>query len=112
MNIDFHEFSNGEAPALEFIESLSRETRVRIAEKIDKYVQYGFQYLMRGQIMKKLDTDLYEIIILRDYRFLGTIIQGNLYLVSGFRKKTQKTPRNQITYALQKIKEIQLTQTL
>ena len=67
MNIDFHEFSNGEAPALEFIESLSRETRVRIAEKIDKYVQYGFQYLMRGQIMKKLDTDLSKSL------FFGTI---------------------------------------
>ena len=94
--------------AEEFVESLGESLRSKILLKLELYEEYGLRYMYQSGYLKKFSDGLYEIIVLRDYRFLGTMIHDNFFLVIGFRKKSQKTPRRMVQHAVRKIKELTL----
>ena len=91
--------------AREFMESLDERIRNRINRKLELYGEYGLNYILRSSYLKKFSEDLYEVIVMHDYRFLGTMINEDFYLVIGFQKKSQKTPYRMIQYAINIIKK-------
>lgn len=106
MKFHFPRFANGENPAQKFLLTLSEPLQEKIVKKLELYAVYGFQYLIRNGDLQKFSDTLYEVAVLRNYRFMGTFIGGDCYLVAGFRKKTQRTPRRIIDYANSKIHEL------
>jgi len=85
----------------EFIRDLDIKDRAKIAATI-KMMEFGdFQSIE----IKTLKGQIKELIV-RSYRIVFFIIKNRIiYFVSGFRKKTQKTPKNEIDNA-QKILNI------
>ena len=85
-----------------FIDGLDKIRRARVDRIYDLFEMYGTY--MPGKYIKKLGPNLWE---LRpgDIRLFLTIkgIQG--FVVHGIMKKTQKTPRKDLSLAMQRIKK-------
>lgn len=105
-------FINGKSEALYFIEELNRIDREKLLITIEKIETHGLEVAKKMQWIKKLDNEIFEI-----RSKVGTNIQRCLYfkkvdnvflITHGFTKKTQKTPKNEITRAknlMEKYKE-------
>jgi len=81
--------------ASKFIQGLGENDRAKIAAAVRTLELGGFQSVetktIRGPIKE---------LIVRSYRILFfTAKDRTIYFISGFRKKTRKTPRNEIEYA-------------
>ena len=85
-----------------FLESLSLIERGRIQGYTDLFVENKF--LLRGKYLKKLKNNIWE---LRpgNIRVLFGIVDGDMRLVNIFKKKTQKTPKQEIKIAEDRLKE-------
>ncbi|OGH17742.1 MAG: hypothetical protein A2868_00160 [Candidatus Levybacteria bacterium RIFCSPHIGHO2_01_FULL_40_15b] len=84
------------------LESLSSTERGRIQGYIDLFVKNKF--LLRGKYLKKLKNSLWE---LRpgNIRVLFGIVDQNMAIVNIFKKKTQKTPKQEIKIAENRLRE-------
>ncbi|MPL89718.1 hypothetical protein SDC9_35760 [bioreactor metagenome] len=107
----FYETSSGNKPVREWLLSLDKEDKKTIGNDI-KTVEYGFPIGM--PICRKLvGTKLYEvrsnISNQRIARVIFVIIDEYMILLNGFIKKEQKTPKNEIDIALQRMKDIKWT---
>ncbi|MEV9615918.1 type II toxin-antitoxin system RelE/ParE family toxin [Aliarcobacter butzleri] len=107
----FYETSSGNKPVREWLLSLDKEDKKTIGNDI-KTVEYGFPIGM--PICRKLvGTKLYEvrsnISNQRIARVIFVIIDEYMILLNGFIKKEQKTPKNGIDIALQRMKDIKWT---
>ena len=88
------------------MKNLTREEKKIIGEDI-KTVQFGWPLGM--PLIRKLESNLWEVrshLKNRIARVLFTIIDGNMVLVHGFIKKSQKTPQDDINIAKKRIAEI------
>ena len=85
-----------------FLDSLSIVERGRIQGYISLFVKNKF--LLRGQYLKKLKNGIWE---LRpgNIRVLFGIIDGDMIIVNIFKKKTQKTPKQAIKIAENRLKK-------
>lgn len=77
-----------------FIRGLDENDRAKIAAAIRTM---GFDDFQSVQI-KSIRNPIKELIV-KSYRIVFFVKDKNIYLVSGFRKKTRKTPRNEIENA-------------
>ncbi|MDN5068270.1 type II toxin-antitoxin system RelE/ParE family toxin [Aliarcobacter butzleri] len=107
----FYETSSGNKPVREWLLSLDKEDKKTIGNDI-KTVEYGFPIGM--PICRKLiGTKLYEvrsnISNQRIARVIFVIIDEYMILLNGFIKKEQKTPKNEVDIALQRMKDIKWT---
>ncbi|MDN5092130.1 type II toxin-antitoxin system RelE/ParE family toxin [Aliarcobacter butzleri] len=107
----FYETSSGNKPVREWLLSLDKEDKKTIGNDI-KTVEYGFPIGM--PVCRKLvGTKLYEvrsnISNQRIARVIFVIIDEYMILLNGFIKKEQKTPKNEIDIALQRMKDIKWT---
>ena len=94
-----YEITRGERPVAEFIKKQQSQAIAKIAHLIDLLEIHGS--LLGMPHAKKLDANLYELRLRGKeeiriiYGFKGKII----YLLHGFKKQKQKTPRKEIETA-------------
>lgn len=87
------------------IKSLSKIDCSRISGYIDLFSVNGFN--MTSKYLRKMDNNLWE---LRpgDIRILFGLVGSNAIFVNIFKKKTQKTPRQEIETAKNRLKGYQI----
>ena len=99
----FYRTEAGNEPVREWLKSLRREDRKVIGEDI-KTVQFGWPLGM--PLVRKVDTALWEVRShLKDgiARMLFTVVVNKIVLLHGFVKKSQKTPRQELDTARQRL---------
>ena len=105
--IDYVELPNGRMPAREFVDSLDDKAAARIDAFIDRLRIYGNR--MQGKFVKKLRNEIFELRVKefdRIFRILFFYQPGMLIVItSGFQKKGQETPANEIVRA-EKLKKL------
>lgn len=91
----------------EFIEKLSADNKGRILKQLDFFNKYGFQ--LPNKYLKKLDSNLWELRPGNIRLLLGKIKEKEMIvIVYGFKKKTQKTPKQYIDTAKSRLKEYEI----
>jgi phage-related protein len=97
------ELPNGKVPARDFVDSLDDKAAARLDAFVDRLRTYGNR--MQGKFVKKLTNDIFELRVKqfdRIFRILFFYQPGMLIVItSGFQKKTEQTPRNEIARAEQ-----------
>lgn len=99
--VQFYEKENGEIPVEDFLLSLDKKMRAKLTGMISILQDYGNQ--LREPYSKHLEDGIFEIRskvgsdISRVLYFF--CYDGKIILTNGFVKKTQKTPRIEITRA-------------
>jgi phage-related protein len=104
LEVRFFRTMAGKEPVRDWLKSLSKEDRQRIGEDI-KTAQFGWPLGM--PLIRKLEKNLWEVrTSLKDgiARMLFTVIEDEMVLLHGFIKKSQKTPRNELEIARQRLK--------
>jgi phage-related protein len=101
--IEYVELPNGKMPAREFIDSLDNTAAARIDAFIERLRTYGNR--MEGKFVKKLSDHILELHVKhfdRIFRVLFFYQPGMLIVItSGFQKRTERTPRAEVTKAEQ-----------
>jgi phage-related protein len=101
--IEYVELPNGRIPAREFIDSMDDKAAARIDAFVERLGAYGNR--MEGKFVKKLTDDILELRVKhfdRIFRVLFFYQPGMLIVItSGFQKRTERTPRAEITRAEQ-----------
>ena len=101
--IEYVQLPNGRFPARVFVDSLDDKAAARIDAFIERLRIYGNR--MQGKFVKKLTEDLFELRVKqfdRIFRVLFFYQPGMLIVItSGFQKKTEQTPKGEITRAEQ-----------
>jgi phage-related protein len=97
----------------EFLEGLDgdngnpeKTTAYKIADKLDHFSQMTFAQLMRGEQIKHLKGDVYEVRITIkkiQYRFLGYTNKTTFYMVHAIVKKRWDVPQKDIDLAQERV---------
>jgi phage-related protein len=90
-------------PARDFLDSLDDKAAARVDAFVERLGIYGNR--MQGKFVKKLTNEIFELRVKqfdRIFRVLFFFQPGMLIVItSGFQKKTERTPRNEIARAEQ-----------
>jgi phage-related protein len=101
--IEYVELPNGKVPARDFVDSLDDQAAARVDAFIERLGIYGNR--LQGRFVKKLTNTIFELRVKqfdRIFRVLFFFQPGMLIVItSGFQKKTEQTPGNEITRAEQ-----------
>lgn len=105
-NIKFYQTARGDYPVQDFLEEQDRSTAAKIVSAIELLETDG-PYL-KPPYIKKLQDKLYELRVSGKIavRIFYAIKNGEYYLLHAFKKKSQKTPAQEIKTALDRMKEI------
>lgn len=112
MEFEACEFPNSKNYVLEFLENLNdrrdptKTTAQKILDKLVHYEKLSLGQLMRGEQIKIIVGDLYEVRVpVRgdQFRFFGYIDGDIFYTVHAIKKKQQKTPKNAISLSQERI---------
>ncbi len=97
------ESARGEKPVEEFIRSLDSSTISKFSHGFDLLEKHG--PILGMPHSKKLAQDLYELRIKgkQEVRIIYCFIGKKIYLLHGFKKKTQKIPAREINIAQQRL---------
>lgn len=99
--VEFYEKLNGEQPAKEFLLSLDKKMRAKLADTIMILQDNGYElrepyskHISEGifELRAKLGSDITRVM----YFFY---VERHIILTNGFIKKTQKTPQSEIEKA-------------
>ena len=99
--VEFYETDNGDQPAREFLLSLDKKMRAKMADTISLLQDNGFElrepyskYLSEGifELRAKVGSDITRVL----YFFY---VDRHIILTNGFIKKTKKTPLKEIERA-------------
>jgi len=87
-----------------FIKSLQKPTIAKVLRTIDLLEQFGEK--LGPPHTKKIATHLFELRIpgRQEVRIFYSFHKSQIFLLQGFVKKSQKTPRKEIRIALQRLK--------
>lgn len=98
------ETKRGEKPVEEFVKNLDEATIAKFVHSIDLLEKHG-PFLGMPHV-KKLTSDLYELRIRgkQEVRIIYGFVKKTIYLLHGFRKQTQKTPKKEIEISLSRLK--------
>lgn len=99
LSVNFFKTEAGNEPVRAFLKDLTVEDRKAIGEDI-KTVQFGWPLGM--PLVRKMGKDLWEVrsdIADGIARVLFTVKNGQMVLLHGFVKKSQKTPANELATA-------------
>ena len=103
----FYRTESGNEPVRKWLQALEKEDKQVIGIDI-KTVEYGWPIGM--PVSRSLGNGLYEvrsnISDKRISRVIFIIIDHYMILLNGFVKKSQKTPKEEITLALKRFKDI------
>lgn len=106
ISVDFYKQENGKEPVREWLKSLKKAERQTIGEDI-KMVQEGWPLGM--PLVGNLGKGLWEVrstLSNTIARILFVMHEGQMVLVHGFIKKTQKTPSQDLETGLKRAKEV------
>lgn len=106
LEIHFFKTETGTEPVRDWLKSLAAADRKVIGEDI-KTVQFGWPLGM--PLVRKMDKDLWEVRIHlegRIARVIFTVSGGVMVLLHGFIKKSDKTPKDDIDLAKQRLKQL------
>ncbi|MBV8620116.1 MAG: type II toxin-antitoxin system RelE/ParE family toxin [Curvibacter sp.] len=106
LSVDFYRTDAGSEPVREWLRELTVEDRKAIGTDI-KTVQLGWPLGM--PLVRKMEPGLWEIrcdIADGISRVLFTVKDGQMVLLHGFVKKTQKTPDNELKTARNRLKKL------
>ena len=95
-NIQFYRDARGNAPASEFIETLSPTEQAAMLRTIDLLREYGIA--LRMPYARKVD-ELWELRAGPGRLFYFAYTGRQLVILHGYRKKTQKTPAKELRIA-------------
>lgn len=101
--VEFYETTSGEQPARDFLLSLDKKMRAKMADTISILQDNGYE--LREPYSKHLSEGIFELRakvgsdITRVLYFF--YVDRRIILTNGFIKKTQKTPRAEIERAKQ-----------
>lgn len=102
----FRTFAENE-PVRDWLKAMTREDRRAVGEDI-KTAQFGWPIGM--PLIRKLDKDLWEVRThLEDgvARVVFTVRDNRMILLHGFTKKSQKTPKNELETAQNRLKRLE-----
>jgi len=104
--IYFFQSARGDFPVREFIKKQDKSTYAKILHLIILLENYG-PYL-KSPYIKKLKDKLYELRVSGKIaiRIFYTMHDNKYYLLHVFKKKSQKTPSQELKIALDRMKEI------
>jgi phage-related protein len=105
----FYKSSSGREVVIELIDQLDTILKARVRNAIRLLREHGLQ-LMQTQMVKKLHKkpDVYELRIVGDsqLRLVFLVYTFNTFIViSVFKKKTKKTPINELKICIKRAKE-------
>ena len=106
ISVDFYKQENGKEPVREWLKSLKKGERRAIGEDI-KMVQEGWP--LGRPLVGNLGKGLWEVrstLPNTIARVLFVMHEGQMVLVHGFIKKTQKTPSQDLEIGLKRAKEV------
>ena len=107
LKASFYRTENGNEPVRDWLKSLERSEKKAIGEDIQT-VQYGWPAGMRD-LVKKIDSGLWEVrteLGTKIARVLFTFWQGEIVLLHGFIKKTQKISKEDLDLARSRMRDI------
>lgn len=98
-----YETARGERPVAEFIKTQQPQAIAKIAHLIDLLEIHGS--LLGMPHAKRLKPKLYELRVRgkEEIRIIYGFIGKTIYLLSGFKKQKQKTPKQEIETASQRL---------
>ncbi|MBB4846132.1 phage-related protein [Paucibacter oligotrophus] len=106
LTVAFYRADSGNEPLRDWLRELTVEDRKAIGTDI-KTVQYGWPLGM--PLVRKMEPGLWELrcdIADGIARVLFTVKDGQMILLHGFVKKTQKTPDNELKTARNRLKKL------
>ena len=106
LEVRFFRTEIGVEPAREWLKSLPKDEKKLIGEDI-KTVQYGWP--MGMPLVKKLCKGIWEIrsnLESKISRVLFTLLGNQIFLLHGFIKKTEKTPKDDLDLAIKRMKQL------
>lgn len=105
-NVVYFQSARSESYVKEFINKQNSFIKAKFIGMIDFLEKYG--PFLGGKYTKKLKKDLFELRITgkEQIRILYTTHAKNIVLLHAFKKKTQKTPQNEIKTALLRLDRI------
>ena len=106
LEVRFFRTETGVEPAREWLKSLSKDEKKLIGEDI-KTVQYSWP--MGMPLVKKLCKGIWEIrsnLENKISRVLFTLLGNQIFLLHGFIKKTEKTPKDDLELAIKRMKQL------
>lgn len=113
MESRYYSNSRNDIPAHIYIASLpSPKTINKIIFEMELLEEHGISYMMRDRRkVRKINNDphIYELKVQyagEAHRILFTIKSGLLWYLSGFTKKSDKTPKNEFDLAIDRAKKI------
>ena len=99
--MDFYEKENGEQPAKEFMLSLDKKLRAKLADTIMILQDNGYE--LREPYSKHISEGIFELRAKQGSDITRVMyffyVDRHLILTNGFIKKTQKTPQSEIEKA-------------
>jgi phage-related protein len=107
LSVVFFKSETGREPVRDWLKSLSREERRIIGEDI-KTVQFGWPLGM--PLVRKLDKNLWEVrstLAQQIARVIFTTGEGEMVLLHGFIKKSQRTPQADLELAKKRLRMLQ-----
>ena len=98
-----YETTRGERPVVEFIKKQQPQTIAKIVHLIDLLEIYGS--LLGMPHAKKLELNLYELRVRgkEEIRLVYGFKRKTIYLLHGFKKQKQKTPKKEIETARRRL---------
>lgn len=106
LDVRFFKTELGTEPVRDWLKELSAADRKIIGEDI-KTVQFGWPLGM--PLVRKMAKDLWEVRVHlngRIARILFTVDDGTLFLLHGFIKKSQHTPKDDLELAKTRLKQL------
>ena len=102
--INAYHSSADHIPVFEFIETLDQSTQQKISRLID-YLENNGPYVHMPH-SKQLESNLYELRIKgkQEVRIFCCFVNQTIYLLHGMIKKTNKTPKNDLVIAKERMK--------
>lgn len=99
--VDFYEKENGEQPAKEFMLSLEKKLRAKLADTIMILQDNGYE--LREPYSKHISEGIFELRAKQGSDITRVMyffyVDRHIILTNGFIKKTQKTPQSEIEKA-------------
>ena len=99
--VDFYERENGEQPAKEFMLSLDKKLRAKLADTIMILQDNGYE--LREPYSKHISEGIFELRAKQGSDITRVMyffyVDRHIILTNGFIKKTQKTPQSEIEKA-------------
>ncbi len=103
----YYTMSSGKSPVKEFVQSLDDQAKAKFYFKKGLLEEFGWR--LPAPHAKHIGHDIYELRfqgVVGQLRVLYFFFTGNkIIFTNGFIKKTDKTPKNEITLALDRKKD-------